>query len=89
MFKYLSAVAIKKALIKSQTASDYTVYVTGLPNEYAIREEWVMKEDGKEALEKIPLIVTARDVEEHFAQYGKVVEISFARKFGKMMDQYK
>ena len=34
-------------------------------------------------------LVTEKDIEEHFAQYGKVVEITFARKFGKMMKVYK
>jgi len=32
--KYVCSVAIKDALFKTQTASDYTLYITGLPNEY-------------------------------------------------------
>jgi hypothetical protein len=32
---------------------------------------------------------TEADVIEHFAQYGKVVEVIFARKIGRMMKAYK
>ncbi|CAI2374106.1 unnamed protein product [Moneuplotes crassus] len=84
--KYIGAVAIKEALHKTQTPSDYTLYVTGLPNEYQTFK-MIRAEDGKEITEKY--IITEKDVEEHFAQYGKIVEITFARKFGKMMKIYK
>lgn len=48
--KYIGSVAIKEALFKTQTASDYTLYVTGLPNEYqTVKKE---REDGKEVTSK-------------------------------------
>ncbi|CAI2377567.1 unnamed protein product [Moneuplotes crassus] len=84
--KYIGAVAIKEALYKTQTPSDYTLYVTGLPNEYQTVKD-ARPEDGKEATTKYR--ITIHEVEEHFAQYGKVVEVIFARKFGKMMKIYK
>lgn len=67
LFKYLSALAQRNALIRTKTISDYTVYATGIPTQG----------------------VTERDIIEHFAQYGKVIDVVFSRKFGKMMKVYK
>lgn len=36
-----------------------------------------------------PTGVTKHDIVEHFAQYGKIEEVTFSRKFGSMMNEYK
>ena len=54
-------------MYKTQTASDYTVYAVGIPDEG----------------------MTSKEIVEHFSQYGKVVDVEFSRKMGKMMKAYR
>jgi hypothetical protein len=66
-FKYICAILERKSLVKTQTASDYTVYAIGIPDEG----------------------MTKKEILEHFSQYGKVIEVEFSRKMGKMMTAYR
>ncbi|CAI2383860.1 unnamed protein product [Moneuplotes crassus] len=51
---------------RKQTPSDYSIYVTGFPDDSCSEE----------------------DIREYFSKYGEVLEIVFARRFGKMMKGY-
>ena len=83
---------IVKVLRETQTASDYTLYVTGFPlnglDDYLESNRNAKLKEGEKYNSKVKVELERQVVIEHFSHYGKIEEVVFARRFGNMMKDY-